>query len=50
MLTVSVSDRMVSLRMRWTDDKAERQVVLPTMYSREKEEAIKWTERRSELK
>jgi len=41
---------MVSLRVRWTDDEAERQVVLPTMYSGEKEEAIMWMDRRSELK
>jgi len=40
LLVVSVSNRVVSLCLRRTYDQAERQVVLPAVYSREKEEGL----------
>ena len=40
LLVVSVSNRVVSLCLCRTYDQAERQVVLPAVYSREKEEGL----------
>jgi len=39
-LYISVSNRMVSLCVRRTDNKAKGEMVLPTVYSWEKEESL----------